>query len=56
MSDEAVLNTKPITPPAQSLYTPFNIVAGLILIVGIIVTILRFTGGLSAVRARRYTS
>jgi len=49
MSEEAVLNTKPITLPAQSLYTPFNVVAGLILIVGFIITILRFTGGLGAV-------
>ncbi len=49
MSEEAVLNTKPITLPAQSLYTPFNVTAGLILIVGFIITILRFTGGLGAV-------
>ncbi|MDM8539898.1 Ni/Fe-hydrogenase cytochrome b subunit [Desulfococcaceae bacterium HSG9] len=49
MSDEAVLNTKPITPPAQSLYTPFNVIAGIILIVGFIITIRRFTGGLDAV-------
>ncbi len=53
MSDEAVLNTQPITPPpprpTQSLYTPFNVTAGVIIIVGLIITVLRFTGGLSAV-------
>jgi len=49
MSEEAVLNTKPITSPAQSLYTPFNVIAGLILIVGFFITILRFTGGLGTV-------
>jgi Ni/Fe-hydrogenase subunit HybB-like protein len=32
-----------------SLFTPFNMVAGLILLVGGIVTVLRFTGGLAAV-------
>jgi Ni/Fe-hydrogenase subunit HybB-like protein len=32
-----------------SLFTPFNLVAGLILLIGAVVTVLRFTGGLSAV-------
>ena len=32
-----------------SLFTPFNVVAGLILLIGLIITVLRFTGGLSAV-------
>jgi len=49
MSEEAVLNTEPVTPPAQSIYTPFNVAAGCIVIVGLIITIMRFTGGLSTV-------
>lgn len=32
----------------SSLFTPFNLVAGIIVIVGIILTVLRFTGGLAA--------
>ena len=34
----------------KSLLTPFNVVAGLIIIIGFILTVLRFTGGLGAVR------
>ncbi len=37
------------TTTGGSLFTPFNMVAGLILLVGGIVTVLRFTGGLGAV-------
>ncbi len=37
------------TTTGGSLFTPFNMVAGLILLVGGIVTVLRFTGGLAAV-------
>ncbi|MGD9098620.1 MAG: Ni/Fe-hydrogenase cytochrome b subunit [Desulfobacterales bacterium] len=37
------------TTTGGSLFTPFNMVAGLILLVGGIVTVLRFTGGLEAV-------
>ena len=32
-----------------TLFTPFNMVAGLILLVGGVITVLRFTGGLGAV-------
>jgi Ni/Fe-hydrogenase subunit HybB-like protein len=32
-----------------TLFTPFNMVAGLILLIGLVVTVLRFTGGLAAV-------
>ncbi|SDB37438.1 Ni/Fe-hydrogenase 2 integral membrane subunit HybB [Desulfonatronum thiosulfatophilum] len=34
---------------SKSYFTPFNIVTGLIIIAGLIVTVLRFTGGLGAV-------
>ena len=33
----------------RSLLTPFNIVAGIIILIGLIITALRFTGGLAAV-------
>lgn len=33
----------------QSLFTPFNIIAGLIIAMGLVITVLRFTGGLGAV-------
>ncbi len=33
----------------RSLLTPFNIVAGIIILVGLIITVLRFTGGLATV-------
>ena len=33
----------------KNIFTPFNIVAGIILAVGGVLTILRFTGGLAAV-------
>ncbi len=42
MSDEAATTRK-------SFLTPFNVVAGIIIILGLIVTVLRFTGGLGAV-------
>lgn len=42
MSEKAAAAAKPI-------YTPFNVVAGIIIITGIIITVLRFTGGLGAV-------
>jgi Ni/Fe-hydrogenase subunit HybB-like protein len=41
-------DTKAITK-GGTLFTPFNVVAGLILLMGLIITVLRFTGGLSAV-------
>ena len=34
---------------SKSIFTPFNIIAGIILAVGAVLTILRFTGGLAAV-------
>ncbi|NDV18697.1 Ni/Fe-hydrogenase cytochrome b subunit [Pseudodesulfovibrio sp. JC047] len=37
------------TAEKQSLFTPFNIIAGIILVAGLIVTVMRFTGGLGAV-------
>jgi Ni/Fe-hydrogenase subunit HybB-like protein len=42
MSDEAATTSK-------SFLTPFNVVAGIIVILGLIVTVLRFSGGLGAV-------
>jgi Ni/Fe-hydrogenase subunit HybB-like protein len=42
MSDKA-------TTADKTLFTPFNVVAGFIIIIGIVITILRFTGGLAAV-------
>lgn len=42
MSDEA-------TTTNRSLVTPFNVVAGAIVLVGVVLTVLRFTGGLRAV-------
>ncbi len=42
MSDEA-------TTTGKSYFTPFNIIAGIIVIIGLIVTVLRFTQGLGAV-------
>ncbi len=35
--------------PGRSLFSPFNIISGIIVFIGIILTVLRFTGGLSAV-------
>jgi Ni/Fe-hydrogenase subunit HybB-like protein len=33
----------------QSIFTPFNVIAGVIILCGLIITVLRFTGGLGAV-------
>ncbi len=33
----------------KSMFTPFNVVAGAIILVGLVITVLRFTGGLGAV-------
>ena len=33
----------------QSVFTPFNVIAGVIILCGLIITVLRFTGGLGAV-------
>ena len=48
MSEE-ITAVKKIFPPDRSLYTPFNVVIGAILIMGVILSILRFTGGLATV-------
>ena len=42
MSDEAATTSK-------SIFTPFNVVAGIIVVLGLIVTVIRFTAGLDAV-------
>ena len=42
MSDKA-------TTAGKTLFTPFNVIAGFIIIIGTVITILRFTGGLAAV-------
>lgn len=42
MSDDA-------TPFGKALLTPFNIVAGIIVLIGLVLTAVRFTGGLAAV-------
>jgi Ni/Fe-hydrogenase subunit HybB-like protein len=42
MSDE-------VATTGKSFLTPFNVIAGIIVILGLIVTVLRFTGGLGAV-------
>ena len=42
MSDE-------VTTPGKSYLTPFNMIAGIIVIIGLYVTVLRFTKGLGAV-------
>ncbi|MGD9306236.1 MAG: hypothetical protein PVF79_18340, partial [Desulfobacterales bacterium] len=50
MSDEATMTGKSyLTPFNKSHLTPFNMIAGIIVIVGLIVTVLRFTKGLGAV-------
>ena len=42
MSEKAAVASK-------SFFTPFNVVAGIIVIIGLIITVLRFTGGLASV-------
>ena len=37
------------TPTSSRYLTPFNVVAGILVVVGLIITVLRFTGGLSTV-------
>lgn len=38
-----------VTTAGKTLFTPFNVVAGFIIIIGAAITVLRFTGGLAAV-------
>ena len=49
MSEDAATMGKPKLSPFKFVASPFNVVAGIILIVGVILTILRFTLGLDAV-------
>lgn len=42
------MNTKTITSPRRYL-TPFNVVTGIVVLVGLVITVLRFTEGLGAV-------
>ncbi|MDM8515739.1 Ni/Fe-hydrogenase cytochrome b subunit [Desulfobacterales bacterium HSG16] len=50
MSEEsAVVTGKKPFVPGKSLLTPFNIIAGIIVIVGLFITVLRFTKGLGTV-------
>jgi len=49
MSEQNVVVKKSFFPPDRSLYTPFNMVCGVILLVGLLLTVMRFTGGLAAV-------
>ena len=46
---EAVATQEDVAMENKSLFTPFNVIAGVIVIVGIVLTILRFTKGLGAV-------
>jgi Ni/Fe-hydrogenase subunit HybB-like protein len=39
----------PVTATRSTLFTPFNVVSGLIVLLGLVITVLRFTGGLAAV-------
>lgn len=41
--------SEPDSTAEKSWLTPFNVVAGIIVIIGLIITVLRFTGGLAAV-------
>ena len=41
--------SKEINNVSTSFFTPFNIIAGIIVVIGLILTVLRFTGGLAAV-------
>lgn len=49
MANDAATAKKSFFPPDRSFYTPFNIVCGIILLLGLGLTVLRFTGGLAAV-------
>lgn len=49
MSEQSVVVNKSFFPTDRSLYTPFNVVCGVILVIGLLLTVLRFTGGLAAV-------
>lgn len=40
---------RPADPGRRSIWTPFNIVTGAILLMGLVLTVIRFTGGLGAV-------
>jgi len=46
---EAVATQEDVAMENKSLFTPFNVIAGVIVIVGLVLTILRFTKGLGSV-------
>lgn len=46
---EAVATQEDVAMENKSLFTPFNVIAGVIVIVGVVLTILRFTKGLGSV-------
>ena len=48
MPEEIAQTRKFVLPPARALKTPFNMVAGSILLIGLIITVVRFTAGLGA--------
>ncbi|MBG0789532.1 MAG: Ni/Fe-hydrogenase cytochrome b subunit [Desulfovibrionaceae bacterium] len=43
------MTVETVTAERKSLFTPFNIIAAVILVAGLVVTVMRFTGGLGAV-------
>ncbi|GBC62324.1 Ni/Fe-hydrogenase cytochrome b subunit [Desulfonema ishimotonii] len=45
MSEETIAVKTKFFPPGRSFYTPFNVVAGIIILIGLILTVMRFTGG-----------
>jgi len=49
MSQEAAVAGKAPFTPDRSLFTRFNVIAGIIVIIGLVITILRFSGGLATV-------
>ncbi|MCP4673213.1 MAG: hypothetical protein GY857_18125, partial [Desulfobacula sp.] len=52
---EAVATQEDVAIENKSLFTPFNVIAGAIVIVGIVLTILRFTKGLGSVTNLSHT-
>ncbi len=38
-----------VTTAEKTWVTPFNVIAGIIVVIGLVITVLRFTGGLAAV-------
>ncbi len=46
---EAVATSEDVAMEKKTLFTPFNVIAGIIVIIGVVLTILRFTKGLGSV-------